>query len=178
MRCSWRCCRRRRLRRYRRFQGTGRATRPRFRGSRCRPGSGGMSVPHIPERSHAGGGGSCLHHDIRAVWLEGYAVVAIVDVRVLDGDAGGSVRIPSVFFPLPVSFLGETEFYRRKEGSNVPVFLAGFLLVLPPAMSMLSYTTSVELMMTLYHCGLYRIFKSLTLPPFRPTIPSRIGRRM
>jgi 2-hydroxychromene-2-carboxylate isomerase len=36
-----------------------------------------------------------LHEDVRAVGLEGDAVVAVVDVGVLDDDVGGAVRVPS-----------------------------------------------------------------------------------
>jgi hypothetical protein len=36
-----------------------------------------------------------LHQDVCAVGLEGDAVVAVVDVRVLDDDVGGAVRVPS-----------------------------------------------------------------------------------
>lgn len=40
-----------------------------------------------------------LHHDVCAVGLERHAVVAIVDVRVLDHDAVGAVGIPASFHP-------------------------------------------------------------------------------
>jgi hypothetical protein len=58
------------------------------------------------------------------------------------------------------------------------VFFAGFLETLPPATSMFEKTTSVELATKLYHCGLYLNLRSEMLPPWRPIVPKRIGRKI
>lgn len=91
MRCSWRCCRCTRLRLCRMFRGIGPVSRLRFRGSRCRLGSCGVS-------STRGGGGEVgyLDYDICAVWFERDTVVAVVNMGVLDCDTRRTVRIPSI----------------------------------------------------------------------------------
>lgn len=80
-----------------------------------------------------------LHNDIRAVRFERYAIITIVDVGVLNGDTRRTVRIPSVFIILAQPHKTRNRVQDRLEGSEkIPVFFAVFLLVLFPAISMLS----------------------------------------
>lgn len=70
-----------------------------------------------------------LHEDICAVWLEGDAVVAVVDVGVLDDDVVGAVGVPATF--LIVSFSDKNHACQGKE--NSPISVLGGILALAVA---------------------------------------------
>jgi hypothetical protein len=114
-----------------------------------------------------------LHDHVGGVGLEGYAVVAVVNVGVLDYDVGAAVGVPS-------ARTCQLSLPERRGGvlAYPSVFFAGLALLLVPSIVMLVKTTSVEFATRLYHCGLYLMLMSAMDPPLRPMVPNRIGRRM
>lgn len=66
-----------------------------------------------------------LHKDVCAVWLEGDAVVAVVDVGVLDDDVVGAVRVPAI------NHSGQSLIWSHVlEVENSPVSVLGGILAL------------------------------------------------
>jgi hypothetical protein len=66
-----------------------------------------------------------LHENVGGVGLEGDAVVAVVDHRVLDDDVVAAISVPSI---LEESLISKTFLQSLLAGTLLTVFLAGFLL--------------------------------------------------